>query len=107
MVHIVGPIRAYTILDRVLKKIRSSLSLNDISVLSPLSSEFQSLREEALGPGRLGMGPATGHAAGVITFHDAYLYTLSPVRTREWGTERVMAVTRDQLTATSDWRVRK
>ena len=72
MAHVVGPIQAYTILDRALKRIRSPLSLSDISVLSPLSSQFQSLREEAVGPGRPGMSPA----AGGIAFHDAYLYSL-------------------------------
>jgi hypothetical protein len=75
MAHTVGPIQAYTILDRVLKRIRSPLSLSDISVLSPQSSQFQSLREEALGPGRPGMGPAPAYARGV-PFRDAYLYTL-------------------------------
>lgn len=80
----VGPIQAYTILDRALKKIRSPLSLRDISVLSPLDSQFQSLRQEALGPGRPGMGPANGHAPGGISFHDAYLYSLplKPVSAR-------------------------
>jgi hypothetical protein len=75
MAHTVGPIQAYTILDRALTKIRSPLSLSEISVLSPLSSQFQSLRQEALGPGRPGMGQAAEYAPG-ITFHDAYLYTL-------------------------------
>ena len=77
MAHIVGPNQAYTILDEALKKIRSPLSLRDISVLSPSDSQFQSLREEALGPGKPGTGPATGYSRG-ITFPDAYLYALPP-----------------------------
>jgi hypothetical protein len=82
MVHLVGPTKAYTVLDRVLRQIQSPLSLGDISLLSPLSSEYQALRQAALGPGRLGMGPATEHAHD-ITFHDAYLYNLpASVQTR-------------------------
>jgi hypothetical protein len=73
----VGPIQAYTILDRALTKIRSPLSLREISVLSPSSPQFQSLREEALGPGKPGTGPATGYSRA-ITFPDAYLYALPP-----------------------------
>ena len=82
MVREVGPTQAYTVLDKVLRQIRSPLSLSDISLLSPLSSEYQRFRQAALGPGRSGMGPATGRSHGV-TFQDAYLYNLpAPVQTR-------------------------
>jgi hypothetical protein len=76
MAHIVGPNQTYAILDRALTKIRSPLSLSDISVLSPSSYQFQSLRQEALGPGTPGTGPATGSRE--IAFPDAYLYALPP-----------------------------
>jgi len=78
-----GPLQAYTILDKVLRRIRSPLSVGEISLFSPASSQYRELRRDALGPYRLETAPATGRARGGIAFQDACLYNLpSPVQSR-------------------------
>ena len=75
MVYRVGPIEAYTVLQGILNKMGSPLSLSDISFLSPLSPEFRRFREEALGSSRSGKDSAN-EADHDLTFNDAYLYAL-------------------------------
>ncbi|MEO7649561.1 MAG: hypothetical protein ABIZ80_03770 [Bryobacteraceae bacterium] len=76
IVHVMGPLEAYTLLNRVLSEIGNPLSVSDISLFSPVSSEYRALRIAALGPGRLRAGPATGRRKQDISFNDAYLYSL-------------------------------
>ena len=82
-VDALGPLRACTVLDKVLRRIRSALTVGEISLFSPASSEYRELRRDALGPQSIGNGPATGRSQGGMAFRDAYLYNLpSPVRSR-------------------------
>ena len=73
----IGPLAAYGRLQRLLGMLRpaSRLSLSDISLISPLSQEYQNLRSLVSGAGRLGIGAAAGPIRDV-TFEDAYVYQL-------------------------------
>ena len=73
----VGPLAAYSRLQRLLRALKppSRLSLSDISLISPLSQEFQTLRSPVAGAGRFAVGAATGPIRDV-TFEDAYVYQL-------------------------------
>ena len=75
-----GPIGAYTALRDILVKTKTALSLSDFSLRSPRDPEYLRLRKEALGLGRLGVGPASGPIRD-IAFSDAYQYAL-PVKLR-------------------------
>ncbi len=69
-----GPIHAYTVIQNIFQRDKIPLSLDEITLLSPSSTDFQELRRMALGPGRMRTGPAMGPAHD-IRFSDAYLYT--------------------------------
>jgi hypothetical protein len=72
----VGPMAAYTRVQRVLQTVQSSrLTLSDISLISPLSQEFQNLRLLLTTPGRLGRSAASG-GARTLVFEDAYVYRM-------------------------------
>jgi hypothetical protein len=76
LVDRLGPTRAYTRLQEVLSTIDiRELDFDDISLLSPNDPGFEELRVAAVGPGRLGIGPAQGRVRNV-TFQDSYIYRL-------------------------------
>src|SRR5271155_955813 len=56
----IGPMAAYRRIQRALQTVQPSrLVLSDISLMSPLSQEFQNLRSFVSAPGRLGHSSAT------------------------------------------------
>ena len=82
MLQKLGPLAAYTALRDILRKIKSRLELSDISFLSPNDPQYQDLRNAALGPGRAGVGAASGVGRDIV-FSDAYLYAVpAGARTR-------------------------
>jgi hypothetical protein len=71
-----GPMAAYSRVQRVLQTIQPSrLTLSDISLMSPLSPEFENLRLLLSPPGRLRHVAATPRARS-LAFEDAYVYRL-------------------------------
>ena len=77
-----GPLAAYTALRDILRKIKSRLSISEISFLSPNSPRYQDMRNAAFGPGGMGVGAASGVSRDIV-FSDAYLYAVpAGARTR-------------------------
>jgi hypothetical protein len=74
LVDKIGSLGAYERLQRILAGLQlSSLSLMNISVLSPSSGEFGRLLEHAAGPGTFGTAAAAGPVRDIV-FEDAYFY---------------------------------
>ena len=75
LVDRIGPLGAYGRLQRALAKIapQPSLSLSNISLISPEGDEYESLKSAVAGTGRFGHGPAVEPLQDVI-FEDAYVY---------------------------------
>jgi hypothetical protein len=72
-----GPIAAYRDLREALAVTDpSTLSLQDISVLSPNGQDYQALLGSAVGVGGLGFVAARGRVSPVV-FQDAYIYRLA------------------------------
>jgi hypothetical protein len=71
-----GPIPAYRDLREALRATKpSTLTLEDISVLSPDGQDYQALLGSAVGVGGLGFEAARGRVSPVV-FQDAYIYRL-------------------------------
>jgi hypothetical protein len=71
-----GPMAAYGRVQRVLAASNPSrLTLTDVALVSPQSSDYENLRMLVSSPGRFGTGLPTGSANGAV-FEDAYVYQL-------------------------------
>ena len=67
-----GPMAAYTRLQRILASISpSQLTFTDVSLMSPLSQDYESMRAAISSPHRFGATTGNMHN---VTFEDAYLY---------------------------------
>ena len=72
----IGPMAAYGRVQRALQTVQpSQLALSDISLISPLSQEFQNMRLLISTPGRLGHSAASRRTRSLI-FEDAYIYRM-------------------------------
>ena len=71
-----GTFETYKVLREALEAIQPEvLSLEDIYVVSPHGDDFKAYLAAAGGPGRLGMGAASGRPPRVV-FEDSYVYSV-------------------------------
>jgi hypothetical protein len=75
-----GPLEGYRRIQQVLAAIHpTQLSLSDITLISPHSSDYNDLRDLLSRPGRFGTAPAPESAHSVI-FEDTYVYPVDSAR---------------------------
>jgi len=73
----IGPLRAYTRIQRVLATINPShLSLTDIAALGPASQDYRNLRDVISSPGRIITGSEVNRFPPGVVAEDAYVYRL-------------------------------
>ena len=71
----VGPLAAYSRLQRILRGMHPSyLSLSDISLFSPASPEMERVRATVGLPKKFGMAPPNGHTQDLSPFGEAYVH---------------------------------
>lgn len=69
-----GPLAAYSRLQRIVRMNPSYLALSDISLFSPASPEMARVRSTVGLPKKFGMAPPNGHTQDVSPFGEAYVY---------------------------------
>ena|ERR1700693_738918 len=72
----IGPMAAYGRVQRALQTVKPSLlSLSDVSLMSPVSQEFENLRLLLPSPGHLRHSAASGRTRSLV-FEDTYVYRM-------------------------------